>query len=113
MRRAAPMRRRARKAQTRAERAHLALVASKPCLICGAWPVHVHHLRHDPATGAPLGMSQRAPHAHTIPLCPRHHQDGPKGVAFHAGPQTFEATHGREVDLWRRFMNTLKEAKHA
>lgn len=49
--------------------------------------------------GAGQGMSQRASNYLVIPLCPSHHTDGGKGVAIHAGQQSFEAIYGSELDL--------------
>jgi hypothetical protein len=55
------------------EKRHLDRVASLPCCLCGASPVHVHHIRES------QGMAQRASNWLTVPLCPDCHQ-GPKGV---------------------------------
>ena len=78
--------------------AHLAKVAALPCVVCGAWPVHVHHIKRRP-DGQKYGLGQKAPDTRTIPLCPYHHQHGPQGEAFHAGPKAFERAHGNEMDL--------------
>lgn len=48
-------------------------VAALPCACCGAYGVHVHHIREG------QGMSQRASDFLTIPLCPDCHQ-GPSGI---------------------------------
>lgn len=58
---------------TKAEKRHLDRIAGLPCCLCGATPVHVHHIREG------QGMGQRASNWLTIPLCPSCHQ-GPKGV---------------------------------
>jgi hypothetical protein len=58
---------------TNAEKAHLERVASLPCACCGAHGVHVHHIREG------QGMSQRASHWLTVPLCHDCHT-GPKGI---------------------------------
>ncbi len=76
----------------------MARVASLGCVVCrnlgfGPTPASVHHIR----TGQ--GMSQRASNYLVIPLCPQHHTDGGKGVAIHAGQQSFEAIYGSELDL--------------
>lgn len=53
---------------------HKARVASLPCAVCGApGPSNVHHIREG------QGMSQRADHFLTIPLCYEHHQ-GKTGI---------------------------------
>lgn len=56
-------------APTAAERAHMARVASLPCLVCGAVAT-VHHV-----TGFAdrMGRALRS-HMRVVPLCPRHHQ---------------------------------------
>jgi len=48
-------------------------IAALPCALCGATPVHVHHIRQT------FGASQRAPDTLTIPLCPDCHT-GPNGI---------------------------------
>lgn len=63
---------------TRAERLHLARVASLGCICCrmlgqGETPAQVHHIREG------QGMSQRASNWLTIPLCREHHT-GPQGI---------------------------------
>lgn len=98
---------------TRSEQGHLDAVASLGCIVCrnegnGYVPALVHHLRRNPETGAHLGMSQRAEHAWTIPLCPAHHQYGGFGVAYHAGPREFEKNYGTEVELWNQVEEMLK-----
>lgn len=98
-----------------AEAIHLDRVAALGCVVCrniglGYMPAQVHHLRHDPYTGGKLGLSQRAPHAWTIPLCPTHHQYGGFGVAYHAGPREFERNYGCEIDLWNQTEQELKVA---
>lgn len=82
---------------TKAEKAHLDAVAGLGCIVCrrigrGFTPAMVHHIN----TG---GMSQRAPHHLTIPLCPYHHQTGPFGEAVHNGKRTFEERFGKEWEL--------------
>lgn len=77
----------ARKALTPAEREHIARVKALPCGLCGArGPSHAHHIR----TGQ--GMSQRAGHYCTLPLCFSCHQ-GPNGI------------HGDRA-LWRVYRKT-------
>ena len=83
---------------TKREKAYLDRVASLGCVVCrnhgyGDTPAQIHHIR----TGQ--GMSQRASNYLVIPLCPQHHTDGGKGVAIHAGQQSFEAIYGSELDL--------------
>lgn len=70
----------------RAGREHMAKVAQLPCVICGAWPVHVHHVIHG------RYGTRRASDFDVIPLCPSHHLDGPE--AIHSGKLTWAAKHG-------------------
>lgn len=94
---------------TKAEKEHLERVAALGCIICHA-PAEIHHLRRNPVTGEHLGMGQRASNFHVIPLCPRCHRTGGEGIAYHAGPRTWEANHGTEVALWRLVQTLIGEA---
>ena len=96
-----------------AERALLDLVAGLGCIVCknegnGYVDACIHHLRRNPETGVKLGMSQRSPHKHTIPLCPIHHQTGGFGIAYHAGPREFEFRYGTETELWQQVQDLLR-----
>lgn len=62
--------------------AHMAAVAQLPCLVCGAWPVEVHHL--------PNPRSD----VRVIPLCPPHHRREYGLGAFHYSPRAFHDLHG-------------------
>jgi hypothetical protein len=69
------------------ERRHFAKVAALPCLVCGAWPVDVHHV---------IGYADRigrAPKRHdrVVPLCKPQHdvQYGPKTSVHAMGHQRF------------------------
>ena len=82
----------------KAEKEHLDAVAELGCIVCRneygqKSPAQIHHLRKG------MGMGQRASHLRTIPLCHTHHQNGPIGVAFHAGRATWERLYGSEEDL--------------
>ncbi len=77
------------------------------CIICRKeyleWTEpEIHHLR------AGQGMGERRNHYKTIPLCPAHHRLGKAGVAFHAGRQQWEDTHGNELSLLKE-VNTILE----
>ena len=52
---------------------HMGRIAQLPCIVCGAYPVQVHHIREG------QGMAERASDFLTIPLCPSCHV-GPKGI---------------------------------
>ena len=64
-------------------KAHLALVASKPCLVCEALPCHAHHITF----AQPRGLSQKVSDEYTVPLCASHHNE------LHA--------FGNEASWWR------------
>lgn len=88
-----------------AERDHMGRVAALGCVVCrnagyGATPAEVHHTRFN------AGAGQRSSNYSTIPLCSAHHRLGGSGVAFHAGPETWEAKHGSEQEL---LAQTLRE----
>lgn len=70
-------------------RSHLRAVKSLPCIICGAPPPSdAHHCIHDR-----YGM-QRVADECTIPLCKKHHQDGPD--AIHNGKQSWREKYGAD-----------------
>lgn len=70
--------------------AHMARVAQLPCLVCGAWPVEVHHM--------PYPRSD----LRVIPLCPRHHRREFGPGSYHYSPKAFIAAHGSPADLLAR-----------
>ena len=97
----------AKRPATKAEKAHLDRVASLGCIICrnegqGYAPALVHHIR----TG--MGMRQRNSHFNVMPLCPRHHQTGGFGVAFHSGSREWQKIHGSELDLLAQVQSLLE-----
>jgi hypothetical protein len=59
--------------------AHMERVAQMGCLVCGAWPVEVHHetIPHDDML--------------VLPLCPRHHRREFGPGARHYSPRAFYA----------------------
>lgn len=85
---------------TKAEHAHLSRVASLPCALCGAMPVHVHHLKEE------CGAGQRQSHYLTIPLCESHHTGG---IGIHGlGRKAFERTYKlTELDLLAKTIGEL------
>ena len=78
-----------------AEKAHLGLVASLGCVICGRTAC-VHHIR---INGEPRDDFK------TIPLCYYHHQ-GPEGI-HHLGKHEFRKRFGHELDMLERVKNLL------
>lgn len=61
----------------------------------------IHHIRNG------QGISQRASHFETIPLCPFHHRSGGYGNAFHAGKKVWEARFGTERELLKKVLERL------
>ena len=72
-----------------AGKAHMARVAALPCVICGYWPVEVHH-----CISGRYGQ-RKASDFHTIPLCLNHHR-GMEGI--HASKAAWEALNGLDTD---------------
>ncbi len=71
------------------DKAYLAFIAEQPCIVCGGWPVTVHHHR---TLGSPKDDTR------TLPLCDPHHmiQWGPESIEA-MGKAKFQESHG--VDL--------------
>lgn len=69
---------------------HMARVAMERCLVCGAWPVEVHH------EGKPRSDMR------VLPLCPRHHRREFGPGAYHYSPKAFYALHGSSEELLQR-----------
>lgn len=73
----------------------LGRLAELGCVVCGM-PATIHHTRQG------QGMGQRAGDDEAYPLCPYHHQDGPRGEAVQKGWKLWEMKHGLERDHIRR-----------
>lgn len=78
-------------------REHMARVAALPCLVCGSWPVEVHHLP-DPRSDWRV-----------IPLCVFHHRKEFGEQAYHFSKRKFHALHGSSDDLLKRVADMLGE----
>lgn len=70
---------------TKSAKDHMARVAALPCVLCGYWPVEVHH-----CISGRFGQS-KASDFETIPLCYADHR-GPQGI--HASKREWEARNG-------------------
>jgi len=86
---------------TKVEDQWMSDAAALGCVVCrnlgyGESPAEIHHLRAD------AGMSQRAKHNKTIPLCAPHHRTGGYGVAFHAGERIWQENFGNEQSLYEQ-----------
>lgn len=77
-------------------RDHMARVAALPCLVCGYWPVELHHEGHPRSDW------------NVLPLCPRHHRREYGEGAYHYSPQAFYAAHGSSQDLLDRVSKLVK-----
>ena len=80
---------------------HMAKVASLPCVICGYWPVQVHHVICGRFSQAKASDFQ------TIPLCPQHHTDGPD--AIHNGKESWVEKYGEDTDYLKRVDEMLAQ----
>jgi hypothetical protein len=67
-------------------KAHLAFVASQPCLICRASPCDAHHLK----MAQPRSLGRRVSDEFTVPLCRNHHRE------LHR--------HGHEANWWANML---------
>jgi hypothetical protein len=83
------------KPKTAAERAHHAMVAQMPCLVCGKRPVDVHHV----VGSAHFKGRLEKRHDRVVPLCKAHHdiQYGPRESVHALGHRGFYQAHG--IDL--------------
>ena len=55
--------------EKRPDTAHLAFVASEPCLVCGRRPAQAHHIRF----AQPRGLGLKVSDEFTVPICNGHH----------------------------------------
>ena len=67
-----------------AGKAHMGRVAQLRCLVCGAWPVEVHH------EGKPRSDMN------CLPLCPRHHRREFGPGAYHYSPKALRSARAIE-----------------
>lgn len=78
--------------------AHMERVAALPCLICGYWPVEVHH------EGKPRSDMR------VLPLCAPHHRREFGSTAYHYSPRAFYEAHGSSEALLARVEAMLTAA---
>ena len=76
--------------------AHMARVATLPCLVCGCYGVEVHHFP-DPRSDLRTG-----------PLCARHHRREFGEGAYHYSRRAFNEAHGSDDELLARVADLLK-----
>lgn len=77
--------------------AHMGRVAQLPCVICGSWPVQVHHCIHGRYS------QRRAPDRETIPLCVFHHDE------LHRYPAAWKRAHGEDRSYLPRVLNAIEK----
>ena len=74
-------------------------LADLGCIVCllemgVKSPASIHHTK-----GVDGPRSLRSDDEYALPLCGTHHQHGPPGVAYHAGPREWEEIHGKQEHL--------------
>jgi hypothetical protein len=69
-------------------KAHLAFVASQPCLVCKMSPSDAHHLK----IAQPRSLGRKVSDEFTVPLCRQHHHELHK--------------HGKEANWWANLQLT-------
>ena len=84
--------------RTKAEREHMDRVAKLGCVVCGAKPVELHHLRTR-SDGQNVGMGVRGDHMRVVSLCAVHHRTGGFGVAIHGGAREFAKNFGEDSHM--------------
>jgi hypothetical protein len=83
----------------RRNKAHLALVASQPCLLCQKGPCDAHHLK----MAQPRSLGRKVSDEFTVPLCRRHHRE----LHRHGNERAWWQNQGIDplpaaADLWER-----------
>jgi len=92
-----------RKEMRRRSKAHLAFVASQPCLVCQRSPCDAHHLRFS----QPRSLGRKVSDEFTVPLCREHHHELHRHgneTAWWANLQIAPIETARE--LWRETSHT-------
>jgi hypothetical protein len=74
------------------DKAHLAFVASQPCLVCQRSPCDAHHLKF----AQPRSLGRKVSDEFTVPLCRRHHNQ------LHR--------HGNEMAWWTNLQIDARKA---
>ena len=81
------------------DKAHLAFVASQPCLVCGRAPAEAHHLRF----AQPRAIARKVSDEWTVPLCALHHRALHQAGDEHRWWQEFRVDPLQAANaLWRK-----------
>jgi hypothetical protein len=80
---------------TKTEREWMSKVAQMPCVVCGSWPVQVHH--------AGTGAGGRRDHMKVLPVCFDHHQ-GKNGIHT-LGRKKWQGIYGTETELLEKLID--------
>ena len=92
----------AKKAKTKAEKAHLQSVGELPCICCNRWLTEIHHIRN---LNGITGLGVRPSHFETISLCMEHHRTGKDAV--HMNLALFEERYGTQAELLEKTKELL------
>jgi len=86
--------------------ARLDAIREHGCMICGAAPCEAHHIREMTGTGC------REDDHKAFGLCAKHHRTGGMGVAFHAGPRTWERIHGTQAQFLEKTLVMMQSLQY-
>ena len=86
---------------------HLERLVDLGCIICKKLgfpdsPAEIHHIRYKD-----LGISRRSKARECLPLCPRHHRNGPE--SYHYSPKRFNEKWGSQKDLLREVLSYVND----
>lgn len=94
-----PTKKKKAKKKTAEEEAYLEAVAQLNCMVCGSYPVEVHHVRDK------TGLSVRPSHFETIPLCFNCHRGT---FSVHNCKKSFEAKYGTQNEMIEKTKRIIK-----
>lgn len=83
---------------TKAEKERLDRLHRMPCIVCGYFPVAVHHCVNQ--------EHRKRDHMRTLPMCEFHHVGA---FSIHKNRKSFRARYGHEEELLAKVNNLLAE----